>query len=294
MTWGARGPLHFVIPFRATKLAALGLVGMSISTSTVLFQAVSQNRILSPSIMGFDALYIMILTAAVYFLGGMTVANLSAHLSFAVSTGVMVIGALGLFSTLLRSSQNNLMRMILTGIVFGALFRSLTDFMQRLIDPNEFSVIQTGSYARFTQIETDLLFIAAALCAGALFLTWKMRFRLDVLALGRDVAMNLGLNVRRTELEALTLTALLVAVTTALVGPVAFLGLLVVSLARLVVPVERHAPLLICAGLIAMIVLIGGQLLFERVFQLTTPLAVIIDLVGGSIFLFLLLKGHRR
>ena len=176
MIIGARGPMSFVIPFRGAKIVALILVGVSISTSTVLFQTVSQNRILTPSIMGFDALYVMILTGAVFFLGGMTVAAVSAHLAFAVTACAMTLAALLLFSTLLRSAHNNLMRMILTGIVLGALFRSITDFMQRLIDPNEFAVIQAGSFARFTQIETDLLLLASVVCT----IRWFWRGECDL------------------------------------------------------------------------------------------------------------------
>jgi len=294
MIIGTRGPMSFVIPFRGTKLAALILVGVSISTSTLLFQTVSQNRILTPSIMGFDALYVMILTGAVFFLGGMTVAVVSAHLAFAVTASAMTLAALLLFATLLRSAQGNLMRMILTGIVLGALFRSLTDFMQRLIDPNEFAVIQGGSYARFTQIETDLLLLASGVCVVALAVAWRMRFALDVMTLGREAAVNLGLDVKRLQMLTLFLTAVLVAISTALVGPVAFMGLLVVSLARLVTPVERHSVMFISAGLISVITLIGGQTVLERVFQLSTPLSVVIDLLGGGLFLALLLRGHRR
>jgi len=117
---------------------------------------------------------------------------------------------------------------------------------------------------------------------------------LDVLTLGREAAVNLGLDLQRVQMQALILTAVLVAVSTALVGPVAFLGLLVVSLARLVTPVESHGVIFISAGLISTITLIGGQTFLERVLQLSTPLSVVIDLLGGALFLILLLNGQRR
>ncbi|WP_368185651.1 iron chelate uptake ABC transporter family permease subunit [Aestuariibius sp. HNIBRBA575] len=293
MTLGARGPIGFVLAFRGSKLAALILVGISISTSTILFQTVTQNRILTPSIMGFDALYVLILTAAVFYLGGMTFAGMSDQVIFVGAAGAMTLAALLLFSTMLRSAQNNLLRMILTGIVFGALFRALTDFMQRLIDPNEFSVVQGASYARFSLIETELLLVAALILGGAMLCTWRMRFSLDVMALGRETAVNLGIDASNVQMQALILAALLVAVSTALVGPVAFLGLLVVSLARLTTPVENHGVLLCSGALISAITLVGGQTILERVFQLASPLSVVIDLMGGAFFLFLLLKGHR-
>lgn len=294
MTIGAQGSWSFIIPFRGEKLAALFVVGIAVSTATVLFQTISQNRILTPSIMGFDALYVLILTAAVFFLGGMVVGQLSVHVAFIVTASVMMLTSLLLFSTVLKSARSDLMRMILTGIIFAALFRSLTSFMQRMIDPNEFTVIQVDSYARFTQIETDLLLLTTLITLPVLALTWRMRHQLDVLTLGRDHAINLGLSPRRVELQSLILIAILVSVSTALVGPVAFLGLLVVSLARLILPTENHAQLLISAGLISSITLLGGQAMMEHVFDLSAPLSVIIDLLGGAIFLILLMKGNWR
>jgi iron complex transport system permease protein len=294
MTWNARGPWSFLLPFRGTKLAGLLLVGMSVSTATLLFQTITQNRILTPSIMGFDALYVFLLTLAVYLLGGMTVVHIPPQVTFLMTAGTLTLAALLLFGTLLRTTKSDLLRMILTGIIFGALFRSLTSFLQRMIDPNEFAVIQVASFARFTQIEVVLLALSALITALVLGRIWLIRNRLDVLALGRTTAITLGEPPRRLELEALVLIALLVSVSTALVGPIAFLGLLVVSIARLITPTEAHSILLPSAALIAGLTLVGGQFLMERAFRLSTPLSVVIDLVGGAVFLILLLKGVRR
>jgi len=294
MTLGAKGAWSFVIPFRAGKLAGLLLVAVAVSTATVLFQTVSGNRILTPSIMGFDALYGLILTGLVFFLGAQTAVRLPAIGLFGLNTGLLMLTAVLLFGTLIAQTRGDLLRMILTGIVFATLFRALTAFWQRMIDPNEFQVIQVASYARFNRIETDLLPLAAVLCFGALVCVWRKRREWDVLALGHDAATNLGLRVRRETMSALMLVAVLVSVSTALVGPIAFLGLLVVSLARLVDGTETHAQLLPNAALISAITLVGGQLVLERVFALSTPLSVVVDLLGGLLFFFLLLKGRTR
>lgn len=294
MTLGARGNWDFVLPFRGAKLIALLLVGAAVSTATVLFQTITQNRILTPSIMGFDALYLLILTAAVYLLGAQPVLALPDIAQFLVTLVVLMGGALALFGTLLRDARHDLMRMILTGVIFGVLFRSLTGFMTRMIDPNEYSVIQVNAFARFNRIDTDLLWIALALCGAAFVLTWRMRHRLDVLALGHDAAINLGEDPRKGQIRALLLISVLVACSTALVGPVAFLGLLVVNLAHLITPTMRHDVLLPASALIAGIVLVGGQTLLERVLALATPLSVVVDLIGGAVFLFLVLRGSLR
>ncbi|WP_261385921.1 iron chelate uptake ABC transporter family permease subunit [Tateyamaria omphalii] len=294
MTVGAKGAWSFVLPFRGGKLAGLLLVALAISTSTVLFQTVSGNRILTPSIVGFDALYGLILTGLVFFLGAQTTISLPPIAVFGLNTGLLMSGAVLLFGTLIVQTRGDLLRMILTGIIFATLFRALTAFWQRMIDPNEFQVIQGASYARFNRIETDLLPLAALLSFGVLAMAWHKRRQWDVLALGHDAATNLGVRVRRETVLALLLIAALVSVSTALVGPVAFLGLLVVSLARLIDPSVTHARLLPIAALVSAITLVGGQLVMERVFALSTPLSVVVDLLGGLLFFFLLLKGRFR
>lgn len=294
MTLGARGSWDFVLPFRGAKLVALIIVGIAISTATVLFQTITYNRILTPSIMGFDALYILVLTLAVFVFGAQTVTRLPATAQFLFTTTLLLITALMLFGTLLTQTRQDLMRMILTGVVLGVLFRSITGVLQRMIDPNEYNVIQVNSYARFTQIDNDILGVAIVLTGGALVATWALRHRLDVLALGHDAAINLGENPGRGMFQVLAIVAVLVSVSTALVGPIAFLGLLVVSLAHLITPSPRHSVLLLSSALISMIVLVGGQLLLERVFVLATPLSVIVDVVGGMVFLALILRGAGK
>lgn len=294
MVWGVHAPWSFVLPFRGAKLGALILVGSTVATASLLFQTITHNRILTPSIMGFDALYLLLLAGAVFWLGGMTVAGASPHLVFLITACALMLASLALFGPLLRSARGDLLRMVLTGIIFGALFRSLTSFLERMIDPNEFAIIQAASFARFTQIETDLLALSACVSGVVLLRCWWIRHRLDVLALGRDAAISLGVAPRWLEMEALMLIAVLVSVSTALVGPLAFLGLLVLSVARLVTPSEKHAVLIPSAALIAAITLVGGQTIMEHVMNLSTPLVVVIDLLGGAVFLALLMKGSKR
>ncbi|WP_294228280.1 iron chelate uptake ABC transporter family permease subunit [uncultured Shimia sp.] len=290
MTLEARGNWDFVLWFRGRKLAALLLVGAAVSTATLLFQTISRNHILTPSIMGFDALFTLIVTLAVFTFGAAGYNHLPVEVVFFVNLALLIAAALILFGTLLGQYRVDLMRMVLTGIIFGILFRSLTSFIFRMIDPSEFATIQVNSYARFNYIDVNLLGLATVLTSVTLVFCWRMRRQLDVLGLGFEIATNLGEHVARRQKQALVLVAVLVAVSTALVGPVAFLGLLVVSIARLVAPNETHATLLPLSAVIAGIVLVGGQAILERGLGMSTPLAVVIDFVGGFVFLALLLR----
>jgi iron complex transport system permease protein len=287
-----RGAWSFLLPFRAERLAALALVGASVGVATVLFQTIAGNRILTPSIMGFDAVYGLAQTGLVFLLGGIGFAMLDARLKFLLETATMIGAAMTLVALLLGRGRHDLHRMLLVGVILGTFLRSLAGFMQRLMDPNAFAVVQGASFASFSKVRTDLLLVAAVLAALGLAAAWRQRRALDVVALGRPVAIGLGVDHDRLCRRALGVVALLVSVSTALVGPVAFFGLIVASLAHVVVRAPQHAALLPAAAMIGATILIAGQTVFERVLGLQATLSVVIEFAGGLLFLFLLLRGR--
>ncbi|WP_119308735.1 iron chelate uptake ABC transporter family permease subunit [Cohaesibacter haloalkalitolerans] len=298
LTVNARGNWDFVLWFRGTKLLGISLVAVAIAVATVLFQTLTHNRILTPSLMGFDALYALLQTVLVFTLGGFGFSQLSAQTSFFSSFTIMMVASLLLFGSLLGKSvdgrREDIHRLLLTGIIFGVLFRSFSSFLQRLIDPNDFVVAATSAMASFNSINADLLLVSSLMIAAALVATWRMRFDLDVMALGRDAAVNLGVHYKRQVYAMLVIIAALVSVSTALVGPVAFFGLLVSNLTYQLLPTHRHAILLPAASLLSACVLIGGQVVLEQVLNLSTPLSVIVEFLGGLTFLILILKGRNR
>jgi len=293
MTIGARGNWGFILNFRGTKLAALILVAASVALSTLLFQTLTSNRILTPSIMGFDSLYVLLQTGLVFLLGGLGYAAIPPEAKFALEVVLLTGAALLLFGSVLGSGLNDLFRMLLVGVIFGVLFRSLTALLQRLIDPNEFAVVQGAMFASFNRTDTRLLLVSAVLILACCLLAWRKRHVLDVMALGRDHAISLGLNHRRELFAGLALVSVLVATSTALVGPVAFFGLLVSALSYEIIRSSHHGGLLIGSVLIAVIVLVGGQTLFERVLGMGGSLSIVVEFLGGLVFLFLILRRVR-
>jgi iron complex transport system permease protein len=123
---------------------------------------------------------------------------------------------------------------------------------------------------------------------------WRLLPRLDVVALGRDTAVGLGVDHRRAVNRALLAVAVLVAVATALVGPITFLGLLVANLARQLLRTHRHAWVLAGAALLGLLALVGGQLVLEQVFGFNSSLSVVVNFVGGIVFIALLIREPRQ
>lgn len=292
MTIGLRGNLAFVLELRAIRLLALIEIAVAVALATVIFQTVTGNRILTPSIMGLDALYILGQTSLVVVLGGVGFAALDARMKFSGEVALLCALALCLFLPMLRARMDmNLM--LLTGVVLGVLFRSLNGLLTRLIDPNAFAVVQTSWFADFTSLETDLVVIGAVLTAAAGIIAWRARHVLDVAALGADTATGLGIAWRPTIAGFLLLVAALTAVSTAVVGPVAFFGLLVVAAAERLVGTRRHAILMPAAALTGIIVLVGGQTVLDHAFDSASTLGVMVEFFGGLTFLILLFASRR-
>lgn len=289
---GLKGNIAFVLELRLLKLAALAQVGVAIAISTVIFQTVTGNRILTPSVMGLDALYLFGQMLMVFLLGGVGYVGLDPQVKFAVEVLLLMALASGLLLPMLKR-RLDMGLMLLAGVVFGVLFRSLYSLLARLIDPNDFAVAQTASFANFNAVRTDLLAFAAVVTVLAAILAWRARHVLDVVSLRPDAATGLGVNWAASVTGLLLLVSALVAVSTALVGPVAFFGLLVAALAERLVVTRRHARLLPAAALTGITVLVGGQTLFQHGFGSATALGVVIEFFGGLVFLLLLVLGSR-
>lgn len=291
---GAKGNWDFVLAFRGAKILALATVAAAVATSTVLFQTISQNRILTPSIMGFDSLYVLIQTALFFFFGAAGFVAIDPRLLYAVNVVTMVLFSMILYRSLIQSRKTSLHLMILVGVVLGIFFRSISSFIQRIIDPDEFVVLQDRLFASFNIVNQTLLWATMVVIAIAFIVIWRLRFQFDAASLGRDMSIGVGLDHARLTNVTLVLVSLLVSASTALVGPVMFFGLLTAHIAYQTAGTHRHAFVIPAAILYAVILLIGGQTILERVFGLDAALSVIIDFVGGAFFIALLLRGSSR
>ncbi|MBC2080041.1 iron chelate uptake ABC transporter family permease subunit [Listeria booriae] len=284
----------FALTLRSTKLVAIVFTGVAIAVSTVVFQTITQNKILTPSIMGLDSLYMLLQTSLVFIFGSQALMRLgSGRWNFFLSVLLMMGFAFVLYWLMFKRNGRNIYFLLLVGIVCGTLFSSFASFMEMLIDPNEFQIVQDKMFASFNNVNTSILVVAIVIFIAAIGYLWPFVKYLDVLALGKDQAVNLGIPYNKMVKRLLMVIVVLISVATALVGPITFLGLIVANVAYQFLRTHRHAELLIGASLISLVALVGGQLLAERIFHFNTPISVIINLCGGVYFLYLLLRGAK-
>lgn len=284
---------QYALSRRIPKLIAIAITGSGIAVSSVIFQTVTNNRILTPSVLGLDSLYNLFQTLIVFSLGSLNVALMGSNLNFLISGGLMIIFSLLLFKMMFRRENTNLFFLLMIGMVFGTFFSSISSFMQMVMDPNEFLIVQNKMFASFNNIESSLLGISIITMGATLFWVLKDAKKLDVLSLGKEQAINLGLDYDGLVKKMLVAVSILVSVSTALVGPITFLGILVTNLAYQMFKDYRHRIIIPTAILISLVALIGGQFLVERVFEFNTTIGVIINFIGGLYFIYILLKEER-
>ncbi|MED3498706.1 iron chelate uptake ABC transporter family permease subunit [Brevibacillus agri] len=289
----AGGNWDYVLPRRAKKILAIILTGCIIAFSTMVFQTITNNRILTPSIIGLDSLYMFIQTFVIFVFGSTHMTIMNKNVNFLISTALMVLFAGVLYKFLFKREGQNIYFLLLIGLIFGTLFGSLSTFMQVLIDPNEFQIVQDKMFASFNNVNTDLLILSFVLVIAIGIYFWRYTKYLDVLSLGRDQAINLGIPYDFVVKRFLIVIAILVSIATALVGPITFLGLLVANLAHQFMKTYQHKYLLAGSALISVVALVGGLLVVERVFTFSTTLSVIVNFIGGVYFIYLLLKENK-
>jgi iron complex transport system permease protein len=171
---------------------------------------------------------------------------------------------------------------------------TFTQFVQLRISPGEFSILQGYSYTSFNRAQPMQLLYSGLLVAAACLGAWKTLPVLDVLSLGRDQAISLGVSYRRYVQCYLALIALLVAVSTSLLGPTAFMGIFVANITYVLAGSVRHKLTLPLGCAIAIAIFIAAQLLVEHVFNYKTTVSILVNLVCGAYFLALMVRKQGR
>ncbi|QQU85150.1 iron chelate uptake ABC transporter family permease subunit [Corynebacterium riegelii] len=292
MEFGSRG-YWLIAQRRLAAVTAMAIVAVCQGFATVAFQTITNNRILTPSIMGFESLYVAIHTATIYFFGVSGLLQGRTTSMFVLQVALMIGLSLVLYSWLLSDNEANLHAMLLVGIVLGGGLASVSTFMQRMLTPSDFDVLTARLFGSVNNADPSYYPIALPLVAAAVVLILLRSRYLNVLGLGRNAAMNLGVSFRGNAIYILVLVAVLMAVSTALVGPMTFLGFLVATLTYQFADTYDHRYLLPMAALMGFCILTSAYFLMNHVFYAQGVVSIIIELVGGLTFLVVILRKGR-
>ncbi len=284
---------RYAMRLRTPKLIVMLITAFAIGGASIVFQSIINNTIVTPCLLGMNSLYTLIHTAVVFFAGTGSFLALNANASFAVDVVLMGLTATVVYSWLFQKTRHNILYVLLIGTVLSSFFSSIQTTLTRIMDPNEYDTLLATLVASFSNINSEIILLSVLLLTAVVFVLRKDLMLLDVLTLGKEQAVNLGVDYDRSIRRLLLGVTLCIAVATAMVGPISFLGLIIANLARQLLKTYRHTQLILGSALFGMIVLVGGQLLVEHVFTYSIPVSVFITVGGGIYFLYLLLTAKK-
>lgn len=286
--------LRYAMKLRIPKVIAMIITAFAIGAATIIFQSVINNTIVTPCLLGMNALYTLIHTSVVFVLGSGSILFTNDNLSFLVDLVLMGIIATVVYSWLFKMTGHNVLYVLVVGTVLTSFFSSIQSTLTRVMDPNEYDTLLTSLVASFSNINSEIIIFSVIILALIGVIFRKELALLDVITLGKEQAINLGVDYDRCIRRLLLAITLCIAVATAMVGPISFLGLIIANISRQLLKTYRHTQLIAGAALMGVIALIGGQFIVERVFVYSIPISVFITVAGGIYFLYLILKGSRH
>ena len=282
---------EYAMYIRTPKMIAMLIAAFCIGTASIVFQSIIRNRIVTPCLLGMNSLYILIHTSLVFVLGTGNILVANKHYSFLLDIALMGVAGSIIYGMLFKKTKYNILYVLLAGTVLATFFTSISNTMTRLIDVNEYDKMLSTLVAGFDHVNSELILMSVFLIIVTVIAFWRDIKLLNVITLGKNQAVNLGVDYDKTVSRLLVGVTFFITIATALVGPISFLGLIIANLSREFFRTYRHGYLMLGSFLMGVIVLFAGQTLIEHVFGFGTQISVFINLFGGLYFLYLVLKN---
>lgn len=282
----------YVIPRRLLRLATIVLAGICIAFSAIIFQTLVGNRILTPAVLGYEAIYLLWQVLLLFLFGTQALLWLGLNGNFFLSIFLMLLYSWAVQRWLLPHAKHDVFQLLLCGLVLTMLFTTVTQFIQLKISPGEFSIFQGLSYASFNRSQPETLLYASLAVVAIGYWGRNSLPLLDVLVLGREQAGSLGLDHQHLVKVYLAVIAILVAISTSLIGPTAFMGVFIANIAYALAGSYQHRWTLLMGSVLAIAVFLVAQILVEHVFNYKTTVSILINLLCGVYFLLLAMRSR--
>jgi len=282
---------EIVLQIRLPRVILALLVGAGLGTAGALLQALLQNPLADPFVLGISG------GAA---LGGVAALALGAGLG---ATGLTVpllafagaLGATGLLYLIAGgTSRAPAHTLLLTGVIFNAFASSLIVFLTTAVDLSRVAGMFLWLIGSIRLVDVWMIAGVAILLSGGLGVGLYDAYALNLLSQGDETASQLGVDVVRVRRRILLATALMIGAAVSVSGLIGFVGLIVPHLVRLISGPD-HRTLVPASALLGAAFLVGADTLARTLLAPTElPVGAFTSLIGGPVFLFLLRRELRR
>lgn len=281
--------IDYTLNIRYPKLWGLVLNAFCVGFATVAFQSVVSNRLITPSLLGMSSFYTFVGTVISILFGflGLRIGNM--YISYLINLFAVAFFGYLLYGHLFKKTNYNVTYVLLTGTVLASLFDSTSGLLSSFA--RGFSISLFGAGTRSYGKDTDLLAFSTLLALVMLVIFWQDFCKLDVIGLGRNNVINLGVDYDKQTGHILVAVLLFLAIATIAGTIYGFLGLILSNLSREIFKTYKHFYLLLGSFFLGVICLVGSQFWMEHFASYQMSIDVYITIFGGSYFLFLLVKN---
>lgn len=274
--------------------ALIGMIGSAflIGVISLSFQTITESKILTPSMIGFDAVFMATQTLIVFVFGTTTNLFINPFTNFLISASGMVVVSFFMYRAVLRRSKNNTVFLLMFGLVLSGILNSGARYLQTIMTVYEFNQVQAAVNVTINNMNTSIVYLVVPLMVILSVIIIYRHRTYDVMTLGAKQAKGLGVDYEREMHLNLILIAIGMSLSTALIGSLTFLGLLAVNFSRMILKTHRHLPLFLASGLVSALALVLGQAVSELL-EGAIPVTVIINLVGCSWIFYYIIKDNK-
>ena len=291
---GKQSWIYIVQNYRLPKAITAILVGSGLSVSGLLMQTLFKNPLAGPFVLGISSgaslgVAILILGTSFFGLSAIAISNI----------GVAIASSLGAFLVLLAvmivaQKVRNTMSILIIGLMFGSLTSAVISVLAYFSSAEQLQQYLFWSFGNLGNLSwSELALFFSMYCIGMVAVIWIIK-PLNLLLLGDHYAKSLGVHIKKTRNIILLITALLTGVITAFSGPIAFVGLAVPHLAKLIFNSANHKILLPASAIIGAIVMLVSDTIAQLPnSEFTLPINAITSLFGAPIVIWLLVRKTK-
>lgn len=286
--------VHYTLltEFRIPRLVMALIAGSGLAVCGLLLQTMLNNPLAGPSMLGLTSGSHLMVALAIMASGVLSGTLLDVSVTVASAIGSLVFGVIIL---LIAGRLRSQVSLLLVGILLGTFVSALTSILLVKSDPSALKAFTLWSFGSLQQVSLGQLPFVTGVGMVGIASTFFLVKPLNVLQLGERQATVLGVNIRRTQWLILAIVSLLTGLVTAFCGPIAFVGLIVPNVVRMLYKTTKHRTLL--AGCIlfgAILLLVCDILVVVLEDVLVLPINTITSLLGAPVAIVLLFKKIRN
>ena len=285
-----------VLNFRLPKAITAFMVGSGLAISGLLMQTLFRNPLAGPFVLGISSgaslgVAILILGAGVFggFLASIALFNWGVALTSSLGAATILIAVL-----IAANKLRNTMSILIIGLMFGtvtAAIISVLTFFSEAQQIQQYIFWSFGSLGNLSWNQIGVFMAVFFVGIGGLFFIIKP---LNALLLGENYAKSLGINIRKSSNIILLITSLLTGIITAFSGPIAFIGLAVPHITKLIFKTSNHKILLPAVGLLGAITLLICDMIAQLpMSEYTLPINAVTSLFGAPVVIWLLVRKKK-